>query len=300
MTKPSLTVDSEAAGERLDVFLAKMLVTPRSQVQKLFKLELVFVNTQLQRPSYIVLRGDMVALAQATVLPLDGVIPDLPVLYEDSDILVIDKPAGIAVHPGAASHVTVTVADFARPRTTDDDPTRPGIVHRLDRDTSGLLIIAKHAAAKIHMQAAFKDRQVKKIYQLMVLGRIAKEQAIIKLPLGRDPAKPLQQAVISAGRDAITAYEATRFYSGYTAIEARPQTGRTHQLRVHFAALGHPVVGDISYGPPKRPAGLNRQFLHASDIEFTSPSGENIKLHSPLPRDLQKFIDQLEAAEPIS
>lgn len=297
MTKSTYTAEPGAADERLDIFLSKALKSPRSQVQKLFKAGLVHVRGQAARPSYLVQAGDTVELSEAPAKVMSGEVPDLPILYEDDDVIVIDKPAGIAVHPGAASHVTVTVADFARTHTTDNDPDRPGIVHRLDRDTSGILIIAKNATSKTFMQAAFKNRAVHKVYQLLVVGRIADEQAIIKLPLGRDPAKPLQQAVSSGGRDATTAYEATRFFSGYTAITAKPQTGRTHQLRVHFAALGHPVVGDISYGPPKRPLGIKRQFLHASDIEFTAPSGQRIKLHSPLPPDLQKFIDQLEEAE---
>ena len=299
MTPRVYPVESGAAGERLDVFLTKTLVSARSQVQKLFKAELITVNGQTQRPSYQVAAGDTVSLAQPPARVQAPPPPDLPILYEDADILVIDKPAGLAVHPGAASHVTATVADFARPRTTDADPDRPGIVHRLDRDTSGLLIIAKNASAKAFMQAAFKNREVHKAYQLLVVGRLEQDAAVIKLPLGRDPAKPLQQAVSAGGRDATTAYEATRFFSGYTYVVARPETGRTHQLRVHFAALGHPVAGDIAYGPPKRPLGIKRQFLHASDIEFTAPSGERLKLQSPLPLDLQKVLDTLEAAENV-
>ena len=297
MTGTSHSVAPGAAGERLDVFLAKTLGSTRSQVQKLIALDLVKVNGKPERASYVVLAGDAVEQTEAPRRTPQAPPPDFPVLYEDNDILVIDKPAGIAVHPGAATHETATVADYARPRTTDLDPDRPGIIHRLDRDTSGILVIAKHDAAKTWMQAAFKKREVHKVYQLLVVGRLDKDAAVIKLPLGRDPARPLQQAVSAGGRDAVTAYEATRFYSGYTRVVARPETGRTHQLRVHFAALGHPVAGDIVYGPPKRPLGIRRQFLHASDIEFTAPSGELLKLHSPLPSDLQKVLDLLEAGE---
>ena len=299
MTAAAFQVDSRAAGERLDVFLANALGRTRSQVLKLLQSELISVNGQIQRPSYLVQVGDSVVQAEAPARAAAGPAPELPIVYEDADLIVVDKPAGLAVHPGAASHTTVTVADFARPRTTDTDPDRPGIVHRLDRDTSGLLIIAKNQTAKEHMQAQFKTRKVHKIYQLLVVGRIAQDAAVIKLPLGRDPAKPLQQAVQSGGREATTAYDTIRHFSGYTQIEARPESGRTHQLRVHFAALGHPVVGDIVYGPPKRPLGIKRQFLHASDIEFTAPSGQLVKLHSQLPPDLQRFLDQLEASEAI-
>ncbi len=294
MTPQSLTAESRAAGERLDVYLAAALQRPRSQVQRLVRTNLVLVNGDQERTSYLMQPGDVVQIQAPPVPAAKPAPPDLPVVYQDDDLLIIDKPAGIAVHPGASSHVTATVADFARPRTTDQDPDRPGIVHRLDRDTSGLLIIAKNEAAKAFMQAAFKRREVRKTYELLVVGRIDKQQAVIKLPLGRDPAHPLQQAVEAAGREAITPYIATRYYNGYTQIEARPETGRTHQLRVHFAALGHPVAGDVVYGPPKRPIGLKRQFLHASQIQFTAPSGELIKLASPLPSDLRSVLGRLE------
>jgi 23S rRNA pseudouridine1911/1915/1917 synthase len=197
------------------------------------------------------------------------------------------------VHPGAGDGAIATVADFARSRTTDTDTERPGIVHRLDRDTSGLLIIAKHAAAKAYLQAQFKTHKVHKLYTLLVVGRLEPETAVIDLPVGRHPSKPLQQSVTPGGRPSQTAYRATHAYNGYTLVEARPQTGRTHQLRVHFAALGHPVAGDITYGLPKRQLRLNRQFLHAAGLELTLPSGKPLRLTSPLPADLQQVIDQL-------
>lgn len=297
MTKTSLTVAAGAANERLDVYLASELGSSRAQAAKLLRAGLVVVNGQTARASYLVQDGDSVAVEETPGPAAPAEVPDLKVLYEDDDLLVVDKPAGLAVHPGAASHTTATVADFARRHSSDPDPERPGIIHRLDRDTSGILIIAKHAAAKAHMQAQFKQRLVHKTYQLLAVGRVEQEQAIIRLPLSRDPANPLQQAVQSGGREAETAYEVARVFTGYTHVIARPHTGRTHQLRVHFAALGHPVAGDIVYGPPKRPLGLKRQFLHASDIEFIAPSGQKITLHSDLPGDLAAVLASLEAAE---
>jgi 23S rRNA pseudouridine1911/1915/1917 synthase len=299
MSTTPFTVEAGAAGERLDVYVAAALEVPRAQAQKLITSELVQINGSTQRASYKMQAGDTVVRLPAPPPAAHATAPELPIIYEDDDILVVDKPAYLAVHPGAASHLTATVADFARPRTTDEDGDRPGIVHRLDRDTSGLLIIAKHAAAKMFMQSQFKHRLVHKTYQLLAVGRVEQETAVIKLPLGRDPAKPLQQAVSAGGREAITPYRVERYFSGYTHVIAQPETGRTHQLRVHFAALGHPVAGDISYGPPKRPLGLKRQFLHASDIAFTAPSGQQVSLHSPLPPELQSVLDTLEVTEAV-
>jgi 23S rRNA pseudouridine1911/1915/1917 synthase len=177
VSETSITAPSRAAGERLDVFLAQALAQPRSQVQKLLKSDLIRVNGRAERPSYIMQPGDVVERLEAPAAATAKVAPDLPVVYEDADILVVDKPAGLAVHPGAAGHTTATVADFARPLTEDADPDRPGIVHRLDRDTSGLLIIAKHAAAKAYMQEQFKQRLVHKTYILVVVGRVAEHAA---------------------------------------------------------------------------------------------------------------------------
>jgi 23S rRNA pseudouridine1911/1915/1917 synthase len=294
---PPVTVSEGAAGERLDVYLAAIYELPRAQAKKLITAGLIEVNGRPGRSSYCLRVGDTVNRLAPPAPAAAAPAPDLDIVYEDDDILVVDKPAYLAVHPGAASHVTATVADFARLRTTDEDGDRPGIVHRLDRDTSGLLIIAKHPAAKAAMQAAFKSRQVRKAYELLVVGHVGQEEAVIKLPLGRDPAKPLQQAVSAGGREAVTPYRVERYYNGYTHIIARPETGRTHQLRVHFAALGHPVAGDVSYGPPKRPLGLKRQFLHAAALEFTAPSGRLVSLLSPLPPELQMVLDQLEVEQ---
>ncbi len=297
MSETTFRVEQGAATERLDVYLAAKLGQTRNQVQRLMRAGLVAVNERPGRASYPVQLGDSIVI---TAQPASTVVitpPDLPVVYEDSDLMIIDKPAGLAVHPGAGTAVA-TVADFARAHTTDSDPERPGIVHRLDRDTSGLLVIAKTIAAKTYLQAAFKNHEIHKTYLLLTVGRVEPEAATIRLPIARDPARPLQQAVVSGGREAATAYQAKVYFPGYTFIEAKPQTGRTHQLRVHFAALGHPIAGDTTYGPPKRPLHLKRQFLHAADLEFTGPSGQKIQVDSPLPPDLATVLNTLEAGIP--
>ncbi|HVQ44755.1 MAG TPA: RluA family pseudouridine synthase [Candidatus Saccharimonadia bacterium] len=296
MTLEAFTVTPRAANERLDVYLAQQTTRPRSQIQRLVKAGLVLVNDRPQRASYAVQAGDKLTVGETSAPTGRPSAPDLPIIYEDDDLFVVDKPAGLLVHPGAGSGQAASVADFARPRTTDPDAERPGIVHRLDRDTSGLLIIAKTLEAKAFLQDAFKRRQIHKTYQLLVVGLPSHEEATIKLPLGRHPAHPLRQTVVSGGREAATSYRLVRSFPGFALLEAQPQSGRTHQLRVHFAALGHPVAGDTAYGVPRRPLGLRRQFLHAAGLQFTAPSGRELQLHSPLPTDLAAALARLESS----
>jgi 23S rRNA pseudouridine1911/1915/1917 synthase len=176
-------------------------------------------------------------------------------------------------------------------KVQDADKTRPGIVHRLDRDTSGLVVIAKHPAAKTYLQKLFKTRRVKKTYQALLVGRIKPDAAVIKLPIDRKPGQPTKRAVVKGGREAVTVYRLLKAFPGYSLVEVQPETGRTHQLRVHFSHLGHPMVGDSIYGrsEPK----LGRHWLHAAKLEFKSPSGRKLKLSSPLPAELKTWVDQL-------
>jgi 23S rRNA pseudouridine1911/1915/1917 synthase len=294
-----LVVDAGAATERLDVFLAAALGESRSRVTRRLKAGDVTMGGVPARPSYLIQPGDrIVVAAEESSPPALRPVPDLPVVYEDADLLVIDKPAGLAAHPGAGLKPTApTVAEFARGRTTDPDSERPGIVHRLDQDTSGLMIIAKTPAAKTYLQQAFHDHAVHKTYLLLAVGRLDPPQAVIKLPLDRDPAHPLRRAVVPTGRPAVTRYRTIADYPGFSLVEARPETGRTHQLRVHFAALGHPIAGDKIYGVVKnraaQPLKLRRQFLHAAGLEFTTPTGAHINVHSPLPPDLAGVVQTL-------
>lgn len=294
MTRHVLTADEGAASERLDVYLASALDFSRSHAHRLIQAGAVQVNGAPTRPSYQMAPGDQVAVDEPQTQPVEVPAPDLPVVYEDDDILVVDKPAGLSAHSGSGTHGRATLADFARAHTSDPDPERPGIVHRLDRDTSGLMVIAKTSEAKAAMQRQFAARSVHKTYTLLVVGRLDPDAAVIRLPLDRDPVKPLRRAVIPGGREAITRYRTLANFPGYTLAEAYPETGRTHQIRVHLAAVGHPVTGDTTYGPPLRPHGLGRQFLHASALEFDAPSGRHISLTSPLPPDLQKVLLALE------
>lgn len=294
MTNHHLTVPEGAASERLDVYLADALSLPRNRIQKLIRAEAVTVNSQVERASYQVQPGDQLAVTEETPAAAPAPVPQLQIVFEDADLLVIDKPAGLAMHPGPGLEGEATVADFARQHSTDSDPERPGIVHRLDRDTSGLVILAKNPEAKAYLQQQFAGRAVHKTYTALVVGRPSPAEAVIRLPLDRDPARPLRRSVVPGGREAVTRYRTLQTYPGYALLEASPETGRTHQIRVHLASIGHPVAGDTLYGPPRRPLGLTRQFLHASALEFTAPSGAHLQLSSPLPPDLETIARQLE------
>ncbi len=296
--KQTLKVPKGAAAERLDVFLAQAMPATRSHASRLLKSGYVLVNDKPARASYITEPGDKITVEEPEAEASVHQAPDLPVVYEDADVLVIDKPAGLASHTGSGLKDLPTVADFARLHTSDSEPERPGIIHRLDRDTSGLMIIAKTPEAKSFMQAQFRNRDIEKTYILLAVGKVDPPKAIIRLPLDRDPAHPLKRAVVTGGREAVTVYETLESYPGYTLVEAKPETGRTHQIRVHFAFIGHPVAGDSTYGPPQkafiRTFGLKRHFLHAATLSFTVPSGQRIQLESPLPDELKRVITALE------
>ncbi|HSH31398.1 MAG TPA: RluA family pseudouridine synthase [Candidatus Saccharimonadales bacterium] len=294
-TKPTLVISAAAdSGSRIDALLAARTGRSRSFWQAELKAGRVRVGGQAVKPSYTVEEADRIevdATSYHSLAPSDQfpAAPDLRVVYEDDDLLVIDKPSGMLTHASTGRREP-TVADFAVVHTTDSDPLRPGIVHRLDRDTSGLLLIAKTAAAKLYLQGLFKTRQIHKTYLALARGRLRQPQAVIKLPIGRGQDGSLKQAVTHGGRFAETAYQVVGIYPGYNLIEVRPQTGRTHQLRVHLSAIGHPIAGDIVYGERDRPRGLSRQFLHAAKLELVGPSGQVLSLESPLPPDLAQFL----------
>ena len=290
------SVTAEAAGHRLDIVLANHSGLSRTIVQRLIKNELVKTNSSLAIGKQLVVENDIISydVPAAPKAAADRPAPELHILYEDEDILAVDKPAGLLVHPGNGRINESTVADFARAHgVEDDDIIRPGIVHRLDRDTSGILILSKNAAAKAFMQAQFAERKVKKNYILLVIGRVDPESAIIDLPIGRDPRDGSRRTVTSDGRPAQTSYQTLAYYPGFTLIEAQPMTGRTHQLRVHFASTGNPIVGDIVYGAKRETLGLKRQFLHAGKLAFTAPSGKEVHLESPLPPELEIVLKWL-------
>jgi len=228
----------------------------------------------------------------------------LDILYEDSDLLVVNKPAGMVVHP-AAGHETGTLVNAVLAHCPElpgvGGERRPGVVHRLDKDTSGLILVAKNDQALWYLQRQFKKREVGKVYLALVDGRFPQKEALIDAPIGRDPRNRKKMAVIPPGssasaRPAQTDVAIVEFYGDYTLLECRPLTGRTHQIRVHLAFAGYPIVGDLVYGRRKQRLPLNRQFLHAAELSFRRPSDERqLTLRASLPADLQAVLEDLVA-----
>jgi 23S rRNA pseudouridine1911/1915/1917 synthase len=293
------TVDT--AGNRLDKFVSENCPgLSRSQAQKLIDDGYVIVNGLMEKASHKTEIGEKI---EVTIPPpaLTGLLPEaipVKIIYEDDDLLVIDKPAGLTVHPapGHPSHTLVNaVLSHLNEIEDEGDITRPGIVHRLDKDTSGVMLVAKNNVALANLADQFKARTVKKTYITLVKGILRPDKGVIDAPIGRDSGDRKKMAVTgeSRGRAARTNYRVVRYIGKNSLLEINPETGRTHQIRVHLAAIGYPVFGDITYG--KKSAFLNRQFLHAHKIGFNLPAtGKWVEFESPLPEDLQKALKELD------
>lgn len=285
------TFEVTDAGERIDSYLAR--VAPeysRSFWQKQTETGAVLVNGVAVKSSQKVQAGDEITVT--TPQAPDFTDQTLPVLYQDDDIVVVNKPSGVLTHAKGVISEEFTVAEFVRPLTTDGvDTNRPGIVHRLDRGTSGVIAAARTNEAKRWLQKQFATRKVKKTYIALVKGAPKEPNAILQLPIERNPKKPQTFRVGSNGKPAETAYETMATYKGYTLIKLMPHTGRTHQLRVHMHYLGCPIVGDELYG--KAEPKLGRMFLHAASLELTTPSRERKIFEAPLPPDLENYLKTL-------
>jgi len=256
----------------------------------------VLVNSRRAKPSQKLGKNDRITVELPPIPggPLAESIP-LAIIYEDEDVLVIDKPAGLTVHPtpGHPSHTLVNAVLAHCPGlTTSHELMRPGIVHRLDKDTSGLIVIAKNELAREYLTAQFRGRTVTKGYLVLVKGKLSPEQGIIEAPIGRDPHNRRRMAIVEAGKEATTKYQVRKYVNTYTFVEVTPLTGRTHQIRVHMSAIGCPVVGDPLYGV--KSAHLNRQFIHAYRLGFRLPSTKQYReFTSPLPADLEQALEDL-------
>ncbi len=301
----TFTVSPSDAGCRVDLFLRDhMPLYSRARLQSWIRGGRVRANGAAVKSAYLLQGNETIEVEPEALPPLKAEPEALPlkILYEDNDVVAIDKPAGMIVHAGAGCRTgTVVNALLHRFKTlsTLGGDMRPGIVHRLDRFTSGVLLAARHDLAHRRMAAQFASRSTEKTYIALVHGSLSKDQGRIDKPIARDPLKRVRMtARLERGRPALTEYRVLRrFEQGFTLVEVRIHTGRTHQIRVHFASLGHPVVGDRLYGAPakvKNRPPLNRYFLHAHRIRFEHPmTGALLTIESPLPAELEQWIKGL-------
>ncbi|MFH1926691.1 MAG: RluA family pseudouridine synthase [Chloroflexota bacterium] len=297
----------EGTSGRLDHFVVKELSgVSRSQIQRLIRQGLISVNGHAVKPGYLLREGDQVKV----LIPADEtweLVPvDTPVdvLYDNEDVIIVNKPAGMPVHP-SYGHRRDTLLNALLAQYPDlnrmEDKLRPGIVHRLDMDTSGVLVVARNEEARLFLQAQFKARTTKKVYVALVEGHLTPRHGAIEAPIGRDPKYRRRMAVVRKhGKEARTEYRVQEWVSSYTLLEVRPLTGRTHQIRVHLASIGHPVAGDAVYGSRKTSRLFPRHFLHAQRISIILPGAfEQRSFEAELAEDLQEVLDKLRAETPL-
>lgn len=301
----SLKVPASAAGDRADRFVADASGLSRSYVQRLIGAGHLTADGLPLRASSALEAGTQLELDVPEVAPVEHrhEAGPLHVVYEDADLVIVDKPAGLVTHP-APGHPNGTLVDALLARGSEAlgslaGKHRPGIVHRLDRDTSGLLLVARHDAAQAYLQAALKARRVKKSYLALVHGSVAAQLGRIEAPIGRDPRHRTRMAVVPDGRPSVTGYRVRERFARWTLLELDLITGRTHQIRVHLASIGHPLAGDPLYGTGlsrRGPENLERLFLHAWKLELAAPDGDRmIRAEAPLPEVLERVLDALRA-----
>ena len=295
---------TEQVGKRLDRALHEQFPEfSRARLQDWIKRERVLVNGATARSSRVLREGDRIDVQPAELAPLRAEAEAIPlrVLYEDQDFVAIDKPAGMVVHAGAGVHtgtlVNALLSRFQSLSALGGD-LRPGIVHRLDRFTSGVILVAKNDAAHRALAALFAGRQVEKTYLALVHGGVQADRGRIEKPIARDPRhRTRMTARLGRGRAAWSEYRVVRRFAGFTLLEVRIGTGRTHQIRVHLSSIGHPVAGDRLYGAPAKNEihpPRERFFLHAQRIRFQHPfTGQPVEIESPLPEDLRRWMEQL-------
>ncbi len=296
-----LIVDLNDSGMRIDAYVASNIKElSRTMVKKLIEDSNVNVNGKIPKVSYKVQENDVIEIEIPEAKELDIKAQDIPieVVYEDDDIIVVNKPKGLVVHPANGNWdgtlVNAIMAICKDSLSGIGGEIRPGIVHRLDKDTSGLLIIAKNDEAHLNMSNQIKDREVKKIYYALVRGVVSENEATINMPIGRSNKDRKKMAVTRDGKEAITHFKVLERFNKYTLLEVKIDTGRTHQIRVHLSEIGHPVVGDEVYSNGKNEFGIHGQLLHAKSLDFKHPiTGKKMHLETELPQEFKEVLQEL-------
>ena len=297
-----ITITVEKSGDRIDALLAQNAEgLTRSAAQRLIEDGSVLVNGGAVKKNYKCSAGDVVELCLPEAQDIE-LVPqdiDLDIVYEDDDVVVVNKPRGMVVHP-APGHPDGTLVNALMFRCGDSlsgigGEKRPGIVHRIDKDTSGLLIVAKNDFAHLGLSAQLSDRSLSRVYECVVRGRLREDSGTVNAPIGRHPADRKRMAVTEKNsRSAVTHWEVIARYNGYTHVRCRLETGRTHQIRVHMAHIGHPLLGDFTYGAPSPEKGLEGQCLHARELKFIHPrTGEKVHIETELPQYFKDVLSKL-------
>lgn len=283
---------------RVDKFIAESMDKSRGEVQKYFELQSVFVNAKVAKPSLSLKNGDLVEfeIPEVTVSQIEKQNIPLDVVYEDSDVIVVNKPSGMVVHP-ANGHYSDTLVNALMYHCTDlssiNGEIRPGIVHRIDKDTSGLLVACKNDFSHNAIAEQLKAKTSTRKYVAIVYGNFEHNYGKIDAPIGRDPQNRLKNAVVAGGKESVTTFKVLERFGDFTLLELKLETGRTHQIRVHMAYIGHPVLGDPLYGP-KKVIGDFGQFLHAKTLGFIHPrTNEYMEFESELPEIFKEKINEL-------
>ena len=296
-----LRASEESKNQRLDAFLASSLDgLTRSQAARLIESGEVAVNGETAGKSYKLAGGEDIAVTLPEPEPVEAVPQDIPldVVYEDADVIVVNKPSGMVVHP-APGHPDGTLVNAllyhcAGTLSGVGGALRPGIVHRIDRDTSGLIIAAKNDAAHQYLSAQLADHTLARTYECIVVGALREDRGTVDAPIARHPTDRKRMAVVAGGREAVTHWEVIARYPGYTHVRCRLETGRTHQIRVHMAYIGHPILGDTVYGAKKEVPGLTGQCLHAVGLRFLHPrTHEVMELSCPLPEEFTRMLQKI-------
>ena len=300
METKKYSITSDLVGLRLDKALSDRLDLSRATIQRLIEEEKILVNYKTVKPSYKAQLDDEITVLEDEPKETKLEAEDIPldIIYEDEDILVVNKQKGLVVHPGNGNPngtlVNAVLAHCKDSLSGIGGEIRPGIVHRIDKDTSGLLIIAKNDKAHVAMSEQIKNHEVKKTYIALVRGRMKENKATIDMPIARSEKDRTKMAVSRNGKNAVTHIEAIEKFENYTLLEVNIETGRTHQIRVHLAEIGYPIVGDGVYSNGKNPFGVQGQMLHSQKLEFKHPiTGKQMKLEAPLPEYFEEVLEKL-------